>query len=312
MDILTIINYIIFAIVFTLFLIELGTAILVLADYKKYRNRTSSYIAPIWEITGTFSIFYIVNLEASYPSILPIVGGLYIFPVLLAATFLIIRDAFLGYGEFITNKKSELTYSKIYGVCTLIFMFLILSVLTSSITGTGVNLGNTTINFLVLLINPFNLLMFIAILCLVTFAASIFFEVRDPSVQIVSIFVAVLIIVYATSTYAPAIFVNLLNNIWYILPPFVLLVGILYLHAIRHKFTKALTFAWLFLSTLTFEILGYPWLFGSMANINSYLTPSVNTVYVVLFTALGGIFLAAALGYFIFVHNAHRKTNQDY
>ncbi|MDE1856294.1 MAG: hypothetical protein KGH49_03620, partial [Candidatus Micrarchaeota archaeon] len=87
MNPLYLVNYFIFSVFITLFLLEVGSAILALFSYGAYRDKLRRYLLPIWEVDGTFAAFYLVNFEVTYPTLLGIVGTIYILPLLLAAAF---------------------------------------------------------------------------------------------------------------------------------------------------------------------------------------------------------------------------------
>ena len=53
--------------------------------YEKYKEKLMRYITPIWEVTGTFAVFYVVNFEATFPTLLGVAGTIYAVPLLLAA-----------------------------------------------------------------------------------------------------------------------------------------------------------------------------------------------------------------------------------
>ena len=92
MDILYIMNHVVFSLFITLFLVEVGMAFTGLIFYDSYKI-IKKYLIPMWEINGTFAIFYIVSFEAIYPKLLVNIGTLYLLPVMVAALLLILRNA---------------------------------------------------------------------------------------------------------------------------------------------------------------------------------------------------------------------------
>ena len=291
----------------SLFLLELGAAVFLLLDYKKYKKRLSTYVAPIWEITGTMSVFYIVSFEAFYPSLLTAVGTLYILPVLLAMIFIIIRDAFLAYSEYLNDSTTELTYSKIYSWSTILAMFFIVSVLASGITGIGVSMSPLAPNYLAMIFNPFNILLFFAIFSLVAFSCSIFFDIRDTKILVGS-FIAFLILFFVSlNYYAPFIMTNLLSNIVFIAPSLVFLITAVALYINNNGFTRYTIIPFLFFSVLAFQLFQYPEIFGGSQNINTYITQSINAPYLAIAATVGGLFLIISLSYFVYIQHVHRK-----
>ncbi len=306
MDILILINQVIFSILLSLLLLELGSALLSLADYEKYKERLTSYIAPTWEITGTFSVFYLVNFEATFPSLLPAIGTMYILPVLVAVTFVIVRDAFLAYTEYIGTEKDEKRFARVYGISTIAMMIIITTILSSTISGIGVNLSSLSLNPLIVL-NPYNLLMILSLLAFVAFAAIVFFNIEKRSLLFISIIVAFALILFASAAFTPFMLQSLATNPLVVLPSMLLLVAIIVLYWLRKTYAKFLVLPWLFCSVLAFQLIEYPSLFSNSIQISSYITSQASAPYVLIITLAGGAFLAVALSLFVYVHHVHKE-----
>ncbi|EQB70919.1 MAG: hypothetical protein AMDU1_APLC00044G0057 [Thermoplasmatales archaeon A-plasma] len=67
-------NLAIFAMLFAILSTELMAASAILFKYRESEQKVFRYLVPIWEVTGTFFVFYVVNLEALIPSALPLIG----------------------------------------------------------------------------------------------------------------------------------------------------------------------------------------------------------------------------------------------
>ena len=96
------INYGIFSAMLSLLLLETGASMLVLLDYRKYIETVLKYIVPIWEINGTFIAFYVVNLEATYPYMVKLIGTIYVAPVLAGLIIFMAHNAYLAYSEYVS------------------------------------------------------------------------------------------------------------------------------------------------------------------------------------------------------------------
>ncbi len=81
MSLLYYLNYGILAAFLSLFFVEVGMAIYALVIYGRYRERIWRYIMPLWEITGTFAVFYGASLIATYPNLMPVIAPIYIGPI---------------------------------------------------------------------------------------------------------------------------------------------------------------------------------------------------------------------------------------
>ncbi len=305
-DILTLISFTVLAVVLSLLMLELGAAVMFLSDYKTYKSRLYRYIAPVWEITGTFSVFYLVSLEAFYPSLLAAVGNLYIFPIILAVIFIIIRDAFLAYSEY-AGEENEAAYSKVYGVTTIIALFLLITVLSSSISGAGVSLSPLMPSYIAMFASPFNILMFVSIFSLVMFSSTIFFSIRNTRLLVGSFIAFIILLLYALYAYVPYLFVKFFSQFYLSIPAVILLIAIAVLYMKKSQSVQIFVLPFLFTCIMTFELLEYPFLWGGAANIVLYLTPSINTYYLAIATAAGGVFLLFALAYLIYLQDIHKR-----
>lgn len=315
MNPLIFINYLIFAIVLSFLMLEMGVAILSLIDFEKYKTQLMGYIAPIWEITGTFGVFYLVNLAATYPGLLPAVDHLYVAPILISVVLIIAKNALLAFSEL--SSKSSKSYFTIYGVCTLIVMFILFSILTSSVAGTSVNLAETSINPTQFLLNPFNLLFFGALVTLVSLCTIIFFNVKtkdvlkDMKVMGYLVIITLLLLILALVAYTPYIIVNMFNEWYFGLIVFLLLFLITLSHVAESRYSKHLVLAFLIFGVFSFECLEYPTLFNGAVNLNSYVVQQPSASYILLISVLGGIFLTVSLGIFMYIAKKSRRPRPN-
>jgi cytochrome d ubiquinol oxidase subunit II len=303
MSILFSINYLIFSVFLTLFGLEVGIAITMLLEYDKYKDRMKRFLMPLWEITGTFAVFYLVNLEATVPSLLMLVGTIFVAPLLSAAIFLILRNAFLSYSEYMGDKIFEKRYLHIYAIATLLVAFIAISVLDSGISGIGINASAYSINILEMFANPFNLLMFIGIALLAVFVAAIFFDVREyrwfPGMAAVLGIVAIAIATHSALGYLFSAAFG--PGLPYLIGLLVLLGISLYLYYSRIKYAKHVAVLWFLLAVNFFGFAQGPYILGGSANINNYLTTGSMAFYVNLVTLIGGTILVVSLAFMIYV-----------
>lgn len=310
MNPLIIINYVLFAALFSLLIIELAGAIISILECDLYRKKVLEYLAPLWEITGTLSVFYLVNLAATYPGLLPAIDYLYLAPILFAAVFLIARDAYLAYSELSLEKKENKKHARAYGILTLLTMFLLITILSSSVSGGAVDPINLSVNFPYLLLNGFNILMFEAIITLASACAIVFFDLKYPKILATMAPFSLALLLMALVIHVPYIIAKAIGNPLYLAPVIILFVLMALVYLYKNKYAKFFAVPFLFAGILTFELLEYPYLFGGAVNLSYFVTPQPTTSYVLLFTLVGGGFLALALSLFFYVHHSKKRKRK--
>ena len=301
MNILYIINYAIFAVFLTLFSLELGIALSMLSGrYEKYADRFKAYLNPIWQINGTFAVFYLVNFEATYPKLLGILASAYLVPLMLAALFLILRNAFIAYAEHSDAVEGKNFY-RVYGAATLTSYFLVLSVLCSAASGLGISLSSSSIDLLYVLFNPFNIILFAASLLLSLFISFLFFEISEnklahygiAAVSLLALFAGIL----AYLSYSVA---RLLSHYYLIVASLVLLLLIVWLKQKENRVARYLSLIWLFSGINILGVVLYPYVFGGSASLLDYLTNGETGFWISVISGFGGALLAAYMLFFIY------------
>jgi len=310
MNDLILLNYIIFAALFTLLLLELAGAIISILDTDLYKRKALVYLAPLWEITGTLSVFYLVNLVATYPGLLPTIDYLYLAPILAAAVFLIARDTYLAYSELSLEKRENRKHARAYGILTILTMFLIITALSSSVSGGGVNPTQPSVNLISLLFNKFNILIFAAIIALASSCGMIFFGLKYPKTLAILATSSALLLLAALKLHAPYILTGMANSPAYLTPILVLLVLLSAAYLTGSRYTKYLVLPFLFIGILTFEFFQYPYLFGGATNLGNFTATQPTAEYIILFTLAGAVFLGVALGLFFYVHHSKRRRTK--
>ncbi|MDE1865882.1 MAG: cytochrome d ubiquinol oxidase subunit II [Candidatus Micrarchaeota archaeon] len=310
MNTLYILNHVVFSVFMTLLLVEGGFAITALVAYEKYKERLMSYITPIWEVTGTFAVFYVVNFEATFPKLLGVVGTLYALPLLVAAALIILRNVFLIHGEYQGDVGREARYLKIYALSTVVALVILLSVLSSAITGAGINTTAVTAS-LAMYLNPFNLIAIAsALLVSLSLAIGIFRIGNLDRLGWLPLALAFALFYIGIAAFAPSLSANLGAFVGFI-AAFVILVavlGILQARSWKHS-GKLSVFAVLFAIGLV-GMIEYPYIFGS-ADINAYLNSSALAGPIVTITLVGGSIVAASLAYLIYISYLRRGAYED-
>ena len=299
MNLLYLLNYLIFAVFLTMFILEIGIAIL-LSFFKQYSEKLRSVLMPMWGITGTFAVFYVVNFEATYPPLLPLVGTAYALPLLIALLFFISRNAMLAYSEYVGDQKSRDTYTKIYTISALVISIIVTFVLASGASGIGINVADWSLNYS--FINMFSILAFLSIASMALLLSSIMIGVKELfRFRAIFSILPYLLMGAAIMLYLPYALSNTLG-----LSNILLLILLLVLSSIiilgdpARKRAKCVSLSWVFLSIMFFGSLEYPYLFGGSINVNNYLINSTTGFYTLLITLIGGLCLIGALSFFAY------------
>ncbi len=308
MNALYIFNISIFAVFFTLFTIEVGIALQILLGNNKIAEMIR-YITPIWEITGTFAVFFVMNFIATFPSAISIIGTAYVAPLLIAALFFIFRNAFLAYGIYYKGSSSRV-YLKVYGLATLITGFLVISVLSSAISGFGINLGTDSINLFTLFVNPFFLIILVSVIFISLMLNSVIFHTDKEPVYFLIGIIGIIMALLDMHYYLNYAFINLLQGV-----PLLLLVIIVFAVMMasaikRSAISMIVPFVWMFLIIILFSYATYPYWFGKEINATSYLSLTATGTYVSYITIIGGALLTIALIYFVYI--SYFKSKKAY
>ncbi|MCL5102367.1 MAG: cytochrome d ubiquinol oxidase subunit II [Candidatus Marsarchaeota archaeon] len=307
------INYFIFSIFLTLFGLEAGVAVTMFLEYDKYKDRLKRFLMPLWEVTGTFGVFYLVNLEATVPSLLLLLGTVYVAPLLIAGVFFILRNAFLSYSEYMGNPKSEKLYLHVYAIATVLVAFIAISVLDSGISGIGINASAYSINIAKLFINSFNILMFIGIALLSVFLAATVFGIREykwfTGAAAVLGIVAIAIATYSSLGY---MFSNAFGfGLPYLIGLVILLAISLAFYYKSNRYAKYLSLLWFILAINFFGLMQNSMVLGGTVSVNSYIQTGTTAFYVDMVTLIGGIILVVSLVVLIYISYIKKMPNNN-
>jgi cytochrome d ubiquinol oxidase subunit II len=306
MNIYITINYVLLAIVFTFLLVEGMSAILFIYDRKSLPN-VKKYLDPIWGIVGTFVVFFVVNTEVLYPSIMPSIDYLYVFPILLATLLFIGRNVFLIFSEYIwrDSKLSQLMLARIYSLITFIIIIILLSIFISIISGIGTNATLTGFSTSIFLSDPYTL-CFIAGTLLIAFGLSfVFYKIEKMKVlsPIVTV-LGLLLFIFSISRLGLRI-----NYITYIIAAVIALTSIVYY--VTGKARREIIFVVVFLSVISINFLNYGKVFGTKS-LTAYLNNSAVSSASILVTVVGGALLTAMLLFFLYMYRLPDKENSTY
>ncbi len=300
------INYVLLAIVFTFLFVEGMSAISFIYD-RKSLPVVKKYLDPIWAITGTFVVFFVVNIEVLFPSILPPIDYMYVFPILLAALLFIGRNVFLVFSEYIwkDSKFSQLMLARIYSLITFVIIIILLSIFISIISGAGTNATLTGFSTSAFLSNPYTLGFILGALLIAFGLSFVFYKIEKMKVlSPVATVVGLLLFVFSISR------LNLnVNYITYALAAAIALVSIIYY--LTGKARREIVFIAAFLSIISINFLNYGKVFGTKS-LTTYLNNSAVAFAGILVTIVGGVLLTGMLLFFLYMYKLPDGQNSDY
>ncbi len=303
-----IINYVVLSAFLTLFIAELGAA-LVFVINRRYYPRVKAFITPLWGPIGTFAVFYLVNTEATYPAALSTVGTMYIALGMTAGLFFILRNAFIMYSEAHHNPRMDELYRWLYVAATLVVAFLVVTIFSSVLSGIGVNLSEEYVDPVRAMFNPFNALLFIAFAMMALSISYVQFNVNELGrhFPLVSVALSYIIAIAASWAYLPYFAGHFVSNIYLVAPSAVLAAAGLAAYYLRSGIAKYLMGAWLLVSIESYGALQYPYMFGGALQYTQFLNNSAMALYASYVTAAGGTMLAVFLAIFFYVNYLKRQ-----
>ncbi len=287
-----IINAGIFSMFFALISTELMAASSLLFKYEESTKKVIPFIIPIWEITGTFFIFYAVNMESLIPSVLPFLAYAFIVYILIFLILYIGRNSAIIVAETIWKNKliSKKSLYRIYAIITYIIGAIIFVLYTALISGKGVNFNAQT----------FNLLKFVAYLpddgfiigsaILVFGLASVFYGLNVN--RFLPLIVTVIGLIIAAVSFLK---LNDIHNLYYLIIPVILtiLAPVLYIIPSARKLISNKILFQTVIALATFFIIAslYPNMLGGTATITPLLNDSAMQIQTFYATVVGGIML---------------------
>jgi len=308
MNIFYLANYAIFAAVLTAFSMEIAAALFASISYERFKDSIAAYIAPLWGINGTFIVFYLVNFEATFPNLLAPIGTMFILPAMLIALLIILRNTTIISWELHPDAAKEKRSIRVYSAVTALVGFVAIAVLSAGVSGIGVNFAASTANIATVLFNPYDILMFIAILLIAYTMGCVHFK-RDgqalpPSLSAI---VAIFLVLIASSISARHIVANVSANLPFLAAVVALLIATLVLYKLKSRAAGVVSLIWLYSAVLFFGFLEYPYIFGSV-NSAVYTPQGTAAVGLSAITVIGGSILIASLALLLY---SRRKAKSD-
>ncbi len=174
-------NFAVFSVFLTLFITELMGAFLLLFFYERSKQRVLEYVVPIWEVTGTFAVFWVVTADFAYPSMLFPVASLLAAYIVIFLIFLVARNASISFAEFIIKRRwlDEKKLYQMYAVSTLLIGVVVVVMLSAIVSGAGVDLASLTFSFTGWLTNAGSLPYLLGVLLIGIGLAPVFYDIQE-------------------------------------------------------------------------------------------------------------------------------------
>lgn len=175
------INFAVFSVFLTLFITELMGAILLLVAYDRAKARVLEHVVPIWEVTGTFAVFWVVTADFAYPSMLIPVATLLAGYIVVFLILLVARNASISFAEYIV-KRTWLDDKKLYqtyAVATILLGAVVVVILSAIVSGAGVTLATLSFSFVGWLTNPGSLPYLLGVLLIGVGLAPVFYGIEE-------------------------------------------------------------------------------------------------------------------------------------
>ena len=294
------VNYAVFAIFASLLITEIMGSVLLLLSWKEARSEVLEYIVPIWEVTGTFGAFWVVTGDFAYPSLLIPVASIFA-PLLTVFLILFVaRNSSIAFGEFIVKRKwlDESKLYRAYAISTLVLGLTVLVLLSSLVSGAGVDLSKMAFSLGAWISSPGSLLFVIGTLVIGVGIAPVFYSL-SPMKRIVLPVTAsgIALSVLSYYLYSPS-----LVSVWMLIPVALTLVaGVLFMsdRTAAIVSNKAIFIAVLGAIIFSLQFLVYPSLAGGGIQVDAVTTSGVMASAYLTITAVGGVILAIMLGFYM-------------
>jgi cytochrome d ubiquinol oxidase subunit II len=111
----------------------------IFSNYEKHKTVVLKHIVPIWEITGTMIVFFVVELELIYSGLTPIASYLFIPVIGTFVALLILRNVFIIYAEFIWKKVDSKPLMMFYSGATFLMVIGFVTAIAALMVGNSVS-----------------------------------------------------------------------------------------------------------------------------------------------------------------------------
>ncbi|BAB59886.1 TVG0750122 [Thermoplasma volcanium GSS1] len=305
-------------------LTELMGGFMLLFDWKNSGQKIMTYVAPIWEVTGTFLAMFVVETDATFAGILIPAAFAFAALLLIFLILFIVRNVAIILGEFAGSRKiftdRQLYY--IYVIATLLISVVFLAFSSAIISGNGVkiDIAGNPVDSLLSVSNAeisFNLaswlagpgdILFVVSAALIAFGLSpVFYDVDRFSTygvisSVIGFILGIVSFVQMGVHISPIIII-----------PAIIIIGvpILYRIGLAKKIltNKALFIVLLIVSIYSLYFTVYPSAMNGKLPLSQIITTGPMVIGTILTTVVGFTLLAFMLSLYVYV-NYRSSRNQ--
>ena len=117
----------------------------IFSNYEKHKTVVLKHIVPIWEITGTMIVFFVVELELIYSGLTPIASYLFIPVIGTFVALLILRNVAIIYAEFVWKKVDSKPLMMFYSGATFLMVIGFVTAVAALLVGNSVSTAIPTL-----------------------------------------------------------------------------------------------------------------------------------------------------------------------
>ena len=296
------VNYAVFAIFASLLITEIMVSVLLLLFWRETKTRVLDYIVPIWEVTGTFGAFWVVTGDFAFPSLLVPVAKIFAPLLTIFLILLVARNASIVFAEFIIKRGwlDEVKLYKAYAISTIFMGLVVLVLLSSLVSGAGVDLAAGSFSIGKWISSPGSWLFVLGTLAIGVGMAPVFYSL-DPlkKITLPITVVGIGLSILSYYAYSPS-FVSA----WMAVPvALTLIAGLLFFsRATRRLVTnKAVFISVLSAIIFSLQFLIYPSVIGRAIPVDAVTTTGPMADAYLAITIVGGILLTAMLALYMSV-----------
>jgi cytochrome d ubiquinol oxidase subunit II len=297
------VNYAVFSVFASLLLTEVAGSVFLLVSWEAAKSKVLDYVVPIWEVTGTFGAFWVVTSYFAYPSLLIPVASTFAGLLVVFLILFVGRNASIVFGEFIT-KSGWLDEKKLYmayALSTLLLGLVVLVLLSSLVSGAGVDLTAGTFSVGAWAMSPGSIPFVVGALLIVFGVGIVFFSLkslRRASLPITALGMAVSV----ASFY---LYSSSLVSSWVLIPVTLTFVAILPFLSEKTPgivSNKAVFLALFSITIFSMQFLVYPNVIGRPGlSVDSFTTTGPLASAYAAITAVGTSLLAVMLVFYVMV-----------
>lgn len=306
------IDYGVFAVFAALLITEVMGSILLLFFYNRTKDSVLQYIVPIWEVTGTFGVFWVVVSYFAFPGLLIPVAQMFGGLLLVFVILLVARNSSIVFGEFIIKRKwlDEKKLYKGYASSMLLVGIVFLVLLSALVSGNGIDLSARTFSIGAWINSAASFAFLVGSFVLFAGIAPVFFNIKSMKSKALPLaLLGVVISIGAYYLYSPSLVSPLI-----IVPSFltILALGLYFSDKTARIITNKAVFITL-LSVIIFSLqfLIYPKVLGQSLSVDSVTISGPLALEYVLITAIGSTLIGIMLAFYMFIAMRQKSMNEQ-